>query len=189
MLTYISRRTRAIITLPVFTHGQRMLTTATTIALSSSYGKVVNNDITVPDKKCEHILILGGGIAGLATARFLLHYSERQNMNDLKVTIIDRNSDILTAANSTPSCYSPSEKRLHKNIPSRRNGNVLCPSLTVPWTARSLWSEAIFPGMKSFVYSSEPSPAVTFDLPSLISDKDMVRPIFQLLLPSIIFLY
>ena len=142
---------------------------------SPTRAKVAQN-ITVTSEKCERILILGGGIAGLSTARYLLDHAHQQNKS-VKVTLIDENVDFLPTISTLPSLHpSSTEERLHKNIPSRRNGNVLCPSLTVPWTSRSLWNEAILPQIKSIVRSNEPSPSVTFDWPSLMNDKDMVRP-------------
>jgi hypothetical protein len=137
---------------------------------------VKNAATTITGAKCEHMIILGGGIAGLSTARYLLSYAQHQNKS-VKITLIDGNVDYVPTNNSA---HPSSRERSHKNIPSRRNGNVLCPSLTVPWTTRSLWNEAILPGMKSLVSSTEPSPSVTFDWPSLMT-KDMVS------MPSVLF--
>ena len=144
-------------------------------APSSNRSKVAKQNVTITSENCEHILILGAGIAGLSTARYLLQHTQQQNIR-AKITIIDRNIDILPTINTLPSLHSPHHARLHKNIPSRRNGNVLCPSLTVPWTTRSLWNEAILPGLKTIISSREPTPSISFDWPSLMSDKDMVRP-------------
>lgn len=123
---------------------------------------------------CEHVLILGGGIAGLSTARYLLR------SRNTRVTLIDRNDDVLPASSvsSLPSYEEQICSQMHKMIPSRRNGNVLCPSLTVPWTTRSLWKEAILPELKSAIGfrddSSHHSPAITFDWSQLCRDRYMV---------------
>jgi myosin-crossreactive antigen len=130
------------------------------------------NNIDHYTPKYENIIIIGGGIAGLSTARYLL-----ANDKNIHITIIDKNTEI---PNQAP--YSTYDKQqvdlLHYNIPSRRNGNVLCPSLTVPWTTRSLWNEAFLPLMKSYFGSNEKGdrPAnITFDVPSLLLDGNMVR--------------
>lgn len=126
--------------------------------------------------KSEHIIILGGGIAGLSTARYLLQLS-----NFTRITLIDRNVDLNSPDNSKyPSSYEEQIcSQMHMNIPSRRNGNVLCPSLTIPWTTRPLWKEAILPGLKSILSSGgDASPPITFDWPSLIIDRNMVWMLF-----------
>ena len=143
----------------------------------------------------EHILILGGGIAGLSTARYLLSHTQRnQNLN---ITLIDRNVGILTnklspssssggvekrsSSPPSPSSYEQHQLDLpHFSVPSRKNGNMLCPSLTVPWTTRSLWDEAFLPVLKSYYISAEKAgtavrpPSISFDWASLISDRNMV---------------
>ena len=136
----------------------------------------------------ERIVIIGGGIAGLSTARFLLGGGRR-------ITLIDRNVDALPSngndSSSSSSCDASSyERRLvegrpHMNIPSRRNGNVLCPSLTVPWTTRSLWKEAILPGLKSAVGygGGGVAPSVTFDWASLATNRNMVRGVWLSIAP------
>lgn len=89
----------------------------------------------------NNILILGGGIAGLSTARYLLRYARHHRNNNTTVTLIDKNIDVLEEINYDSSrCPLPYEERIssgrpHKNILSRRNGNYLCPSLIFPWTA------------------------------------------------------
>jgi len=129
-------------------------------------------------EKSEHIIILGCGIAGLSTARYLLQYS-----NNSKVTLIDRASDILPT-NKLSQPYTSYEEQIcdqlmHNCIPSRRNGNVLCPSLTVPWTARPLLKEIVLPRLKSMLGfvdrgdSTQPPPAIAFDWYNLIMDKNM----------------
>ena len=124
----------------------------------------------------EHIIILGGGIAGLSTARYLLQHT--QHAKSTRITLIDRNVDILPSNNTLSSSSSYEQQicdQLHYSIPSRRNGNVLCPSLTIPWTTRSLWKEAFFPGLKSILGSSDrSSSSITFDWSSLVMDRDMV---------------
>lgn len=134
---------------------------------------------------CNNILILGGGIAGLSTARYLLHYTRHlQNNNNTTITLIDKNIDALEKIKYN-SCRRPlsyeeriSYGRPHKNIPSRRNGNYLCPSLIVPWTARPLWSEVILPLLKFGLGSGQGSnnhqrPPISFDWKSLLADRDM----------------
>ena len=128
-------------------------------------------------EKSEHIIILGCGIAGLSTARYLLQYS-----NNSKITLIDRASDILPT-NKLSQPYTSYEEQicdqlLHNYIPSRRNGNVLCPSLTVPWTSRPLFNEIVLPSLKSMLDfdrgdSNQSPPAIIFDWYNLIMDKNM----------------
>ena len=120
--------------------------------------------------KYSDIIIIGGGIAGLSTARYLLAHDANIN-----VTIIDKN-EALPNLSSYPTYDKQQVDLLHYNIPSRRNGNVLCPSLTVPWTTRSLWNEAFLPLVKSYFGSKKGSRTATisFDAPSLISNRDMV---------------
>ncbi|KAL7429734.1 hypothetical protein ACHAXM_001863 [Skeletonema potamos] len=127
----------------------------------------------------QHIVILGGGIAGLSTARYLLGRTE-QLQNNVKVTLIDRNNDDNNASNAPVSSYEQQRALYsHFSIPSRRNGNVLCPSLTIPWTTRSIFNEAIMPAIKSiFAMNSNTTqqadrPAITFDWKALMSDKSM----------------
>lgn len=165
------------------THIQRYPPFSTEVVSPTTTTRVkVKNAITTREK-CERILILGGGIAGLSTARYLLDHAQ-QNDKRVQITLIDANTDFLPTIHTLPSNQPSTNERLHKNIPSRRNGNVLCPSLTVPWTNRSLWNEAILPGIKSVLVSStEPSPSVTFDWPSLVTDKDMVRPTCRSVFP------
>lgn len=123
------------------------------------------------EHKYKNIVIIGGGIAGLSTARYLLARDR-----NLHVTVIDKNEAL-----SEQSTYSTYDKQqvglLQYNIPSRRNGNMLCPSLTTPWTTRSLWNEAFIPLMKSYIGTSEKGkPAnISFDVPSLIGNRNMVR--------------
>jgi len=102
-------------------------------------------------KKTEHVVILGGGIAGLSSARYLLALTEKEK--NLTISLIDKNVGSIDAnkkselnqSNSTENYESRAATLFesyvqqqidfpHFNIPSRRNGNVLCPSLTVPWT-------------------------------------------------------
>ena len=126
----------------------------------------------------QHIIILGGGIAGLATARYLLQHAQRSDIGGILITLIDKNVDttISKTGNSPASTYEEqiTRRRPHMNIPSRRNGNYLCPSLTVPWTARPLWKDVILPGLKSAL-DGGPRPAISFDWKSMIADKNMVR--------------
>ena len=147
------------------------------IGSTSAQRAVHDNNSTT--KKCEHVIILGGGIAGLSTARYLLHHTPTGGVN---ITLIDKNTDLLPGANSSVSPKSYEEQictQLHYNIPSRRNGNVICPSLTVPWTTRPHWSEAIRPGLKSLLGLGGPDESntlsITFDLPSLVMDRNLVR--------------
>ena len=131
----------------------------------------------------NNILILGGGIAGLSTARYLLRYARHHRNNNTTVTLIDKNIDVLEEINYDSSrCPLSYEERIssgrpHKNIPSRRNGNYLCPSLIVPWTARPLWSEVILPllkfGLGSGRGKNHRRPPITFDWPSLLADRNM----------------
>ena len=130
-----------------------------------------NTITTMAEPKYNEIIVIGGGIAGLSTARYLLAQG-----NDIRVTIIDKNQPLPEQAS-----YETYDKQqmdlLHYNIPSRRNGNVLCPSLTVPWTTRSLWKEAFLPLIKSYWGRGEKSgiPAtISFDTPSLLWNRDMV---------------
>ena len=116
----------------------------------------------------QHIIILGGGIAGLATARYLLQHSRRNDIGCISITLIDKNVDVMMHEEQRI------RRRPHLNIPSRRNGNYLCPSLTVPWTARPLWSEVIMPGLKSALDGGS-RPPISFDWKYLIADKNMVR--------------
>ena len=124
----------------------------------------------------EHIIILGGGIAGLSTARYLLLHNAQQK-KQVTVTLIDENDDIIPTKSTSYSTYEEQIcSYMHRTIASRRNGNVICPSLTVPWTTRNLWKEAILPGMKSLISTNkESSPSITFDWHSLVRDKNMVR--------------
>jgi hypothetical protein len=124
----------------------------------------------------QRIIILGGGIAGLSTARYLLHHARRNEGAGIAITLIDKNDDVMMSTHDSPaSSYEEQiNRRPHFNIPSRRNGNYLCPSLTVPWTARPLWKEVILPGLKSAVNGGPRSP-ISFDWPSLIADRNMVR--------------
>ena len=123
--------------------------------------------------KYNSIIIIGGGIAGLSTARYIL-----QHEKNIEVTIVDKNN--LPGKQLDP--YLTYDKQqvdlLHYNIPSRRNGNVLCPSLTIPWTTRSLWSEAFLPLLKSYFgkkgKGSMPT-TISFDVPSLLTNTNMVR--------------
>ena len=120
--------------------------------------------------KYNDIIIIGGGIAGLSTARYLL-----QNDKHLQITIIDKNDAL-----PDRSCIKTYDKQqkdiMHYNIPSRRNGNVLCPSLTVPWTTRSLWNEVFLSTMKTHLMKEEKHrPTISFDVPSLLMNKNMVR--------------
>jgi len=62
----------------------------------------VKQNVTITSENCERILILGGGIAGLSTARYLLQHTQQQNIR-ANITIIDRNIDILPTANTLPS--------------------------------------------------------------------------------------
>ena len=126
----------------------------------------------------HNIIILGGGIAGLSTARYLLRHTESHS--NVKITLIDRN-DIVDGINIQPSLsYAEQQSEYpHFCTPSRRNGNVLCPSLTIPWTTRSLFSEAIMPALKSFLFSpggtanSVNRPAITFDWANIIFDRNI----------------
>ncbi|KAL9180305.1 hypothetical protein ACHAXT_008275 [Thalassiosira profunda] len=118
----------------------------------------------------ERVVILGGGMAGLSTARYLLRHAQ----SSIDVTLIDSNTDLLPAKPPTSGASYVEElcEQNHNCIPSRRNGNVICPSLTVPWTARSLWAEAFWPGLKSAFGNSEgPSASISFDWPSLMRDR------------------
>jgi hypothetical protein len=127
----------------------------------------------------QHIIILGGGIAGLSTARYLLRHTE-QNQS-VKITLIDRNIDDDYIQRKEKKMISSSYEQqqtdyLHYSIPSRRNGNVLCPSLTIPWTTRSLWEEAILPGIKSLFAIEKNSggrPTITFDWQALLTDRNI----------------
>lgn len=127
------------------------------------------------EQQQQHIIILGGGIAGLSTARYLL--GNTQHSRNIKVTVIDRNIDVSLAGASPPISYEQQQTDyLHYSIPSRRNGNVLCPSLTIPWTTRSLWKEAFLPGIKSLFSSpgnGDSRPSITFEWQSLVTDKAM----------------
>lgn len=116
----------------------------------------------------QHIVILGGGIAGLATARYLLQHARQNDIGSISITLIDKNVDVMMHEEQRI------RRRPHLNIPSRRNGNYLCPSLTVPWTARPLWSEVIMPGLKSALDGGS-RPPISFDWKYLIADKNMVR--------------
>lgn len=124
--------------------------------------------------KYGSVIIIGGGIAGLSTARYLLRHDTR-----IRITIIDNNTDILPNQSTSYSSYAQQQINLmHFNIPSRRNGNMLCPSLTIPWTTRSLWSEAFLPLMKSYFAATHKKgrapPTISFDLPTLMLDRNMV---------------
>mmetsp|Transcript_5190 Transcript_5190/g.10369 ORF Transcript_5190/g.10369 Transcript_5190/m.10369 type:complete len:344 (-) Transcript_5190:742-1773(-) len=140
-------------------------------------------------KKTEHVVILGGGIAGLSSARYLLALTEKEK--NLTISLIDKNVGSIDAnkkselnqSNSTENYESRAATLFesyvqqqidfpHFNIPSRRNGNVLCPSLTVPWTSRSLWSDAFLPMLKNFVTKSgTPNSSIHFDWAHLVKDK------------------
>ena len=127
----------------------------------------------------QRIIIIGGGIAGLSTARYLLHHTEHDK--SATITLIDKNyvESSPGASSSSPSSYEEQVLQPHLSIPSRRNGNVLCPSLTVPWTTRSLWKETFLPGLKSLISSSESSvPSITFEWSSLLMDRKMVCGLF-----------
>jgi len=150
---------------------------------SSSSGEGHNNNI----------LILGGGIAGLSTARYLLHYIRHHQNHNTTVTLIDKNIDALEEIQIKYDSYRrplsyeermSSGGRPHKNIPSRRNGNYLCPSLIVPWTDRPLWSEVIVPllqfGLGFGTRKSNENhqrrrrrPPITFDWQSILADRNM----------------
>lgn len=162
---------------------------------SNSHNSQMKSLNTASDKS-EHVIILGGGIAGLSTARYLL--SNTQQNKNLKITLIDKNIGTSLKQHSTPTVPSiPSTYESyiqgqidvsHFNIPSRRNGNMLCPSLTTPWTSRSLWNEAFLPVLKSFIPSYTSSnnaksdvhpPSITFDWASMALDKNMVRCFFN----------
>lgn len=119
--------------------------------------------------KYNDIIVIGGGIAGLSTARYLLQDDKR-----LQVTIIDKNDALPYPSPSTT--YDKQQKDImHYNIPSRRNGNVLCPSLTAPWTTRSLWNEVFLPTITRYIKKEENSrPTISFDVPSLLMNKSMV---------------
>lgn len=122
----------------------------------------------------EHIIILGGGIAGLSTCHYLLR--QTQQCKSARITLIDKNDDALPTSSSKSTSYEQQMcEQMHRAIPSRRNGNVLCPSLTVPWTTRSLWKEVFWPGLKSYLSSDESikPPSISFDWPSLIMDRNM----------------
>jgi hypothetical protein len=126
----------------------------------------------------QRVIILGGGIAGLSTARYLLHHHARMRNEGggasgiMSITLIDRNVDATAPTNDEERIGR--HRRPHRNIPSRRNGNYLCPSLTVPWTARPLWGEALMPGLR-YAFAGGPRPPISFDWPSLIADRNMVR--------------
>lgn len=146
-----------------------------TICISKRALSISADNTSLTRPKYNHITIIGGGIAGLSTARYLLRHDSRIN-----VTIIDKHTEIPKVAKSSSSYPTYDEQQidlLHYNIPSRRNGNVLCPSLTVPWTTRSLWSEVFLPFLKSrFVKEKEMNrpQIITFDVPALLSDRNMV---------------
>lgn len=144
-------------------------------------------------KKTEHVIILGGGIAGLSSARYLLALTEKEK--NLTISLIDKNIASIDSNKNSESHQSKSTENYesqaatsfesyvvqqidfpHFNIPSRRNGNVLCPSLTVPWTSRSLWSDAFLPMLKNFVTKrSTSNSSIHFDWPHLVKDKCFVR--------------
>eukprot|EP00986_Skeletonema_menzelii_P015346 scaffold11548_cov97-Skeletonema_menzelii.AAC.2 len=131
---------------------------------------------SITTSSAEHIIILGGGIAGLSTARYLLgHTHEHRNV---RITLIDRNFvDVENKSTVPSSAYEDQQTEYpHLSTPSRRNGNVLCPSLTIPWTSRSLFNETIMPAIKAaFASKDNPAaqPAITFDWKSLVSDRSM----------------
>ena len=136
----------------------------------------------------QRIIIIGGGIAGLSTARYLLHHTEHDK--SATITLIDKNyvESSPGASSSIPSSYEEQMlcQQPHLSIPSRRNGNVLCPSLTVPWTTRSLWKETFLPGLKCLISSSESSvPSITFEWSSLLMDRKMVCGLFLIVSISI----
>jgi hypothetical protein len=91
----------------------------------------------------------------------------------MSITLIDRNADA-TAPITNDEERIGRHRRPHRSIPSRGNGNYLCPSLTVPWTARPLWGEALMPGLR-YAFAGGPRPPISFDWPSLIADRNMVR--------------
>ncbi|KAL7553511.1 hypothetical protein ACHAWF_016803 [Thalassiosira exigua] len=117
----------------------------------------------------EHIIIIGGGIAGLSTARYVLQNTQLHSKRSVKVTLIDKNEDTSTNNPPSPSNTTPYEQQvceqLHFSIPSRRNGNVLCPSLTTPWTTRSF--------REMFGFTASASPPVSFHWQSMMLDKNM----------------
>lgn len=117
-----------------------------------------------------HVNVLGGGIAGLCTTRYLLKYSK-----DCKVTLIDKEPDLALSSTKPITSYDEQvSSRPHRCIPSRRNGNVLCPSLTVPWTSKSMWKEVAEPAIRG-AFGRRPAaagmPSVSFDWPTLVKDR------------------
>ncbi|KAK1732317.1 D-amino acid dehydrogenase [Skeletonema marinoi] len=156
------------------------LSSAASEAVASALHKIASRSLTsssaATSQKKQHIIILGGGIAGLSTARYLLgHTQQHRNVN---ITLIDRN--VVDNNNNTQPSSTYEEQQTeypHFSTPSRRNGNVLCPSLTIPWTTRSLFNEAIKPAIKSvFAFNNNQAddrPAITFDWKSLMSDRSM----------------
>jgi hypothetical protein len=146
------------------------------------------------DQQQQHIIILGGGIAGLSTARYLLRHTEQSQ--SVKITLIDRNIDDDYIQRKEKKKISSSYEQqqtnyLNYSIPSRRNGNVLCPSLTIPWTTRSLWEEVILPGIKSlFAINNNNSgdrPTITFDWQALLTDRNIYSFAKHYLLQKIIY--
>jgi len=145
----------------------RLASAATSLERGGRLGSLEN-------PKYGSVIIIGGGIAGLSTARYLLRHDKR-----IRITIIDNNTDIMpNQSTSYPSYAQQQINLMHCNIPSRRNGNMLCPSLTIPWTTRSLWSEAFLPMMTSYFApknkKARAPPTISFDLPSLMLDRNMV---------------
>lgn len=152
-------------------HSASSRTCIETLSISTRAFSISTENSFPTHPKYNHITIVGGGIAGLSTARYLLHHDNRIN-----VTIIDKFTEIPNAKS-----YSTYDKQqidlLHYNIPSRRNGNVLCPSLTVPWTTRSLWSEVFLPFLKSYFVKEKDlirPQTISFDVPALLGDRSMV---------------
>ena len=136
--------------------------------------KLRNHHRRMPVRKLSEsafrVNVLGGGIAGLCTTRYLLKYSK-----DCKVTLIDKESDLaLGSANPFASYDEQVSARPHRSIPSRRNGNVLCPSLTVPWTSKSMWKEVVEPSMRG-AFGRRPAaagmPSVSFDWPTIVRHR------------------
>lgn len=175
-----------------------LLSNTATVAAAAAIQKTASRSISASfaaaaalskpqQQKHQHIVILGGGIAGLSTARYLLGHTQQHRQN-VKVTLIDRNNNNVVDPNNvdddaTITSYEQQQTSyLHFSIPSRRNGNVLCPSLTIPWTTRSLFHEAILPAIKSVFASknntntnnnNNQAAAITFDWKSFLSDRNI----------------
>eukprot|EP00984_Skeletonema_dohrnii_P031095 scaffold23170_cov176-Skeletonema_dohrnii-CCMP3373.AAC.3 len=131
------------------------LSSAASEVVASALQKIASRSLTsssAASQKKQHIIILGGGIAGLSTARYLLGHTQQHR--SVKITLIDRNI-VDTNNNTLPSStYEEQQTEYpHFSTPSRRNGNVLCPSLTIPWTTRSLFNEAIKPAINRYLRS------------------------------------